>query len=319
MPDNTPFFIIGAGRSGTTLLRLILAGHSRLHVTPETWFIASLVEELPLSGRLVAAQVEQAATLIVEHYRWPDMQMSADRLRCRARHLQQPTLAAIVDLIYADQLLRTGKSRCGDKTPIYIEIVPQVLALYPKAKFIHLIRDGRDVAISRIDAGWERYYEHNRFTWTETMRWRRQHAEAPFAGRILEVKYEDLVTDPEATTRRICGFLDEEFEPAMLRWQALLELVPERERRIHARLAEPISNASVAVWRTKLSAVENFAIESCIYADLEQLGYELRFRGVGWRPFLAITGWSLRGLAPLLCRGIPFLQRRRLLPARLYI
>jgi hypothetical protein len=319
MPDHLPFFIIGAGRSGTTLLRLILAGHSRLHVTPETWFITDLVSELPLDAVLDLAAVERAVTLITEDYRWPDMEMSTDILRCRARRLQQPRLADIIDLVYSDQLARAGKQRCGDKTPIYIEIVPQLLALYPNARFVHLIRDGRDVSISRIDAGWERYYERSRFTWKETMRWRQQYAKAPFARQILDVKYEDLVTDPEETTRRICGFLGEAFEPTMLNWQSLLELVPKRERRIHGRLTQPISNVALAVWRTRLTAWECFAIESCMYSDLEQLGYGLRYSRRAWRPLLKITGAALRQLAPLLCRGIPYLQRRKLLPARLYI
>ena len=319
MHDNTPFFIIGAGRSGTTLLRLILAGHSRLYVTPETWFIDPLVHELPLTDPLSPAEVERAVSLIVEDYRWPDMEMAAGDLSQSARQIPQPRLVDIVNLVYAEHLARAGKSRCGDKTPIYIEIVPQLAALYPGAKFIHLIRDGRDVAISRIDAGWERYYEHSRFTWTQTMRWRRQYIHSPLASQILEVKYEDLVTTLEPTVRRICEFLAEDFEPAMLDWQHLLELVPTRERGIHDRLTQPVSRNAVAVWQTRLTALECFAIEACLHADLVQLGYQLRYRGTGWRPLLDITGWTLRTLAPLLRSGIPYLQRRNLLPTRMYI
>lgn len=319
MPDNTPFFIIGAGRSGTTLLRLILAGHSRLYVTPETWFIGPLVHELPLTSRLDQAQVERAVELIVNDYRWPDIEMTADDLRSKARQIAQPLLVDIIDLVYAEQLARAGKARCGDKTPIYIEIVPQLVALYPGARFIHLIRDGRDVSISRIDAGWERYYERSRFTWTQTMRWRDRYANAPFARQILEIRYEDLVTDTEPTVRQICRFLGEDFEPGMLDWRQLVELVPERERKIHARLPQPLSTDAVAIWRTRLTAFECFAIESCIHADLEQLGYRLRYRSRGWRLLLNAAGWSLRAFAPLLSRGIPYLQRRHLLPQRLYI
>jgi hypothetical protein len=319
MPDNTPFFIIGAGRSGTTLLRLILAGHSRLYVTPETWFIGPLVHELPLTGELNPAQVERAVGLIVADYRWPDMEMSADNLFCAARQMLQPRLADIINLVYTEQLTRAGKARCGDKTPIYIEIVEELIALYPGAKFIHLIRDGRDVAISRIDAGWERYYENSRFTWTQTMRWREQYANKPFAGQILEVKFEDLVVDLEPTVRRICRFLGEEFEPAMLEWQHLVELVPTRERGIHGRVTRPVSDDAIAVWQSRLTTFECFAIESCLHKELEQLGYRLRYRSLAWRLPLTVAGRSLRALAPLLSRGIPYLQRRNLLPQRLYI
>jgi hypothetical protein len=319
MPDNTPFFIIGAGRSGTTLLRLILAGHSRLYVTPETWFIGPLVHDLPLTAKLDEAQVERAVELIVADYRWPDMEMTVESLRSKARQIAQPSLVDVINIVYAEQLARAGKSRCGDKTPIYIEIVPQLIALYPGARFIHLIRDGRDVSISRIDAGWERYYEASRFTWTQTMRWRERYANASFSHQILEVKYENLVTDPEPTVRQICRFLDEDFEPGMLDWRQLVELVPERERTIHRRLAQPLSDDAVGIWRTRLTALECFAMESCIHADLEQLGYRLRYRSPAWRLLLNLAGRTLRALAPLLSRGIPYLQRHHILPRRLYI
>jgi hypothetical protein len=115
MPDNTPFFIIGAGRSGTTLLRLILAGHSRLYVTPETWFIGPLVHELPLTGELNPTQVERAVGLIVADYRWPDMEMPASNLFRAARQILQPRLADIINLIHTEQLTR-GPGRCAVAT-----------------------------------------------------------------------------------------------------------------------------------------------------------------------------------------------------------
>src|SRR5579863_645595 len=90
MVDNTPFFIVGAGRSGTTLLRLILAGHSRLHIPPETWFVRTLVSELPLTERLSAAEVDRAIGLMIDDYRWPDMGIAPDDLRRRVATLNGP-------------------------------------------------------------------------------------------------------------------------------------------------------------------------------------------------------------------------------------
>ena len=203
MPDNTPFFIVGAGRSGTTLLRLILSAHSRLHILPETWFILDLVKELPLNEALSLAQVKRATDIMAADYRWPDMEMDPDVLRDRAAELAKPRLADILDLVYREHLSRAGKSRFGDKTPTYIQIVPQLATIYPGARFIHLIRDGRDVAISRIRLGWERYYERTKFEWTLAMDKRREYAVSAYAGQILEVRYEQLVDHLEATVQRI--------------------------------------------------------------------------------------------------------------------
>jgi Sulfotransferase family len=319
MVDNTPFFIIGAGRSGTTLLRLILAGHSRLHIPPETWFIRPLVQALPLTEPLDLAQVEHAVSIMTSDYRWPDLAIAADDLRRWALALQQPRLVEIINLVYQKHLADSGKQRFGDKTPIYYEIVPQLLTLYPTAKFIHLIRDGRDVAISWIDVGWERYYERDKFEWIHAIENRRVHLNAAYADRILTVKYEDLVSDLEATVRRICVFLNEDFEPAMLNWRHLTELIPARERHIHGKLNQPVSNDAIAVWRKKLTMSECFAMEACLHRELRQLGYELKFSGAAWRPMLDAAGWLLFTAAPVLGRGTRFLKRRNLLRKTAYI
>jgi hypothetical protein len=141
---------------------------------------------------------------------------------------------------------------------------------------------------------------------------------SPYAGQMLEIRYEDLVSNLEVTIRQVCAFLDEEFEPAMLDWHSLIELVPVRERHIHGKLSQQVSNDDIAVWRHRLSALECFAIEACLYQDLERLGYRLRFHGVMWRPLLSATGSALRTMGPVLRRCIPYLQRRNLLPSQLY-
>lgn len=319
MTDNTPFFIVGAGRSGTTLLRLILAGHSRLHIPPETWFVRPLVKELPLTERLSAAQVDRAISLMIDDYRWPDMDITPEELRRRVAALNGPRLVDVVDTVYQHHLVLAGKQRFGDKTPIYIDIIPQLSVLYSGAKFIHLICDGRDVAISNIDLGWDRYYERANFEWTLAMAKRREYLNSHHASNILDVRYEDLVSDLYATVTRVCDFLGEEFEPGMLDWQHLTTLVPERERHIHGKLGQPVSSDAVAAWRRKLNGPECFAIEACLHRDLRQLGYQLRFSSAAWRPFLQVTGSLLYAAAPLLGRGTRYLKRRNLLAKTAYI
>jgi hypothetical protein len=319
MADDTPFFIVGSGRSGTTLLRLMLTAHSRIHIPPETWFITDLARELPLAAPLSPVEVTRAAEIITSGYRWPDMQIPVEDFRLWASSLTEPKLAEVLNLVYHHQLKIHGKQRFGDKTPPYIHIIPEISTIYPGAKFIHLIRDGRDVAISYIELHYEeRYYERN-FDWTRAMRRRRDYLDSAFAAQILEVWYEDLVARPELTLRKLCDFIEEAFEPSMLCWQDLTGLVPERERQIHPKLGEPLRDEAISVWRRKLSPLECFAIESCLHADLCQLGYRLYFKGAGWRPLLAISGWLLSGLEPLLIRAIPYLQRRKYLPRTIYI
>jgi hypothetical protein len=317
MVAQAPFFVIGAGRSGTTLLRLILAGHSRLHIPPETWFLRPLVRDFPLTGALTQPQFERAIETMVRHERWPDMNIAADVLRRQAAALTQPTLVDLIDLVYRHLLDSSGKQRLGDKTPHYFAIVPELAMLYPEAKFIYLVRDGRDVAISWIDAGWQRYYEPG-FEWPASMA-HLDHDRSAYPNHVLEVRYEDLVRQPAEVARRICAFIGERFEPAMLDWQDRTELVASRDRHLHARLRQPLSEDAIAVWRRRLSAVECFAVEACLHRELALGNYDLRFSGRGWRPLFPLIAGVLRAMAPLLRHGIPYLQKRGMLPRKVYM
>jgi len=105
----------------------------------------------------------------------------------------------------------------------------------------------------------------------------------------------------------------------MLAWRERTQLVVSRDRHLHGRLQQPLSDDAIAVWQRRLSAGECFATEACLHPDLLALGYSLRFGARGWRPIFSITAGSLRAAAPLLRRGIPYLQKRRLLPAACYL
>lgn len=319
MTENAPFFVVGSGRSGTTLLRLILAGHSRLEIPPETWFIGQLVREIPLRRVLSREDVLRAVAIMTGEYRWPDMGIPAEEFRARALALRDPKLVDVVNIVYHDHLRCSGKPRFGDKTPPYIDIVPELCELYPDAKFIHLVRDGRDVAISYIDLRWDgRCYEPD-WVWSSAMRRREEYRPLPLESRILDVKYEDLVSDLEATVRRVCAFLGEDFEPSMLAFKERIAAVPQRERPIHGKLERPISREATGQWRLKLSAVECFVMEACMNRDLRRWGYPLRFSHWAWRPVLAGSRWALLSMGTFLSKSILYLQRRHYLRRSLYI
>ena len=319
MNVDTPFFIIGSGRSGTTLLRLLLSNHSRIHIPPETWFIIPLIQELPLDRPLSADEVQKALRIIVNHYRWPDMEIGDGDLRGRATQLCAPRLREIIDLVYGLLLAKSGKARLGDKTPPYIAIVPEIAELYPGARFIHLVRDGRDVSISYIELTYEcRFYDGKRFEWISSLDKALAYRRSAYSEQILEIKYEDIVRTPEITLARICNFLGESYEPAMITRGLQVEAIPERERIIHGKINRPMSASSVSIWRQKLSAPECFLMESCLHKHLVEFGYELRFAGFGWKLLLFGTGALLRAASPFLDRAVPFLRRRNCFPRGFY-
>jgi len=289
--NTAPFFIIGSGRSGTTLLRLILGSHSRLSIPPETWYLNKLPDLLTLDRPLTSQECERVVQVMTGHYRWPDLDFHTDEFRRRVAALKSPRLRDIVEIVYLEHLAREHKSRWGDKTPGYIELVPQLAQLFPGAKFIHVIRDGRDVAKSFQVRRWSGDWLHqNAGEWLTAMSCGERWKSSTLARQLLEVRYEDLVLDQENQVRRICQFLEEEFEPQMLTWHTNVEnLVPAREIHIHEKLTQAPTSEDVGRWKRELRAREVLVCEALMGRHLKLHGYELHFAGRGWRPILWLT------------------------------
>jgi len=297
----TPFFVVGSGRSGSTLLRMMLAAHSRISIPPETWFLLPLVEQLPIDRALSGEELNRAIAIMTSDYRWPDMKVTAEELHARAAGLAGARMRDLVGIVYDIHLQRSGKARWGDKTPPYVRIIPQLAALFPGARFICLMRDGRDVAKSFQSlmvygtTVWQ-----NTIEWREANRWERKWLASEHASSMLHVRYEDLVIDPETTLRGICAFIGEPFEPQMLVWQNGVErLVPKRELHVHEKLGRGTRHEDVARWKREMSGREVFMAEAFMGHDLRRFGYECRFRSPLWRPVFGLIRAYYDVLLPL--------------------
>jgi hypothetical protein len=315
MSSVAPFFIVGSSRSGSTLLRLMLASHSRITIPSETWYLIALLEEFPFDRRLRESEVGAAVSMMTSHYTWPDMGLDAMEFRHRAANLGKVRLRDLVEIVYRWHMEVEGKSRWGDKTPAYIEIVPALAAMFGDAKFIHLIRDGRDVVKSFQRQGWHGPWMHGYAgEWLRAVELDLKLSKTQLNERILRVRYEDLVLHPEATLRWICAFIDERFEEQMLRWRGKVdEAIPDREKRIHSSLGRDMSPSDVSRWKREMTSREVFVAEALMGAQLSRFGYERRYRGRLWSPLLAATRTYCRRVLPLaarLRRVASFLGRR---------
>lgn len=310
-----PFFIVGSGRSGSTLLRLMLCSHSRLTIPPETWYLIPLLQRFSVDRQLDAAEIECAVSIMTSHYRWPDMKLDDQEFRREVSRLTAPSVRDLVEVVYRRHLQTAGKVRWGDKTPAYIEIVPDLARMFPDSRFIHLVRDGRDVAKSFQATDWVGRWLHvNTREWTRALDYQRRWADSELRHRILEVRYEPLVLETEATLRRICQFIGEEFEAQMLSWERMVEgQVPERERDYHTKLKLRIGAEGVARWKREMNARETLVSEAFMGAHLKRLGYERRYRSPLWAPLLALTRLYCRVVLPavdLHLRALRFLRKR---------
>jgi hypothetical protein len=311
-----PFFIVGSGRSGSTLLRLMLASHSRIAIPKETWFLTALVERFPSDRLLQESEIVEAIAVMTHHERWPDMGLDAAEVRRRVAKMSGVRLRSLVEVVYRWHMEVEGKSRWGDKTPPYIEIVPALAALFGDAKFIHLIRDGRDVAKSFQKQDWNGpWMDGYTREWLRAVELDMRLGETPLNERILRIRYEDLVLHPEATLRKICSFIDERFEDQMLLWQGKVNgAIPDRERKFHSGLSRDLNPSDVGRWQREMTSREIFVAEALIGAQLSHFGYELRYRSKLWRPLLAATRIYCRKVLPVvgLPRKVSGVVRRRL-------
>lgn len=313
--STAPFFIVGSGRSGSTLLRLMLCSHSRITIPPETWYLQPLLQRFAAEAVLDAAETDSAVAIITQHYRWPDQKFDAQEFRRGVSQIAAPRLRDVVEVVYRWHMDGQGKARWGDKTPVYIEILPELARMFPDARFIHLVRDGRDVAKSHQAAGWYGDWLHdNTREWTRALDCGRRWAATDLRERILQVRYEQLILEAEATLRGICQFIGEEFEPQMLSWeQQVDEQIPDRERRIHTKLKRRSGPDDVARWKREMTGRELFVAEAFMGAHLSRAGYERRYPGAAWAPAFALTRLYCRTVLPAVAmhmRAVRFVRRR---------
>ena len=310
-----PFFIVGSGRSGSTLLRMMLVSHSRLTIPPETWYLVPLVRRFSVDRPLNAQEIEGAVSIITSHYRWPDMKLDTLDFRRKVAQLREPYLRDLVEVVYWFHVDAEGKARWGDKTPLYVEILPELATMFPDSRFIHLVRDGRDVAKSYQATDWIGPWLHdNTREWNRALECHWRWARSDLRTRILQVRYEDLVLETETTLRHICRFIGENFEPQMLSWeQKVDEQVPTRERDVHAKLKLKVGAEGVARWKREMNARETFVAEAFMGAHLRRLGYQARYPSSLWAPAFMLTRLYCRTVLPAVefhLRAARFLRKR---------
>ncbi len=242
-----PFFVVGAPRTGTTLLRRVLVAHPAVAIPPESFFIAEYLqaEHVPLDRRL------ELWIRDPELLEWGERFVASDFADC-------PDMAAIVRRSHTLFARRRGATVWGQKTPRLVRHWARLAELFPDAVFIHPTRDPRAVVSSL-----ERSPAHLLNAWMGARRWRDDTAtglamEEALGSRVLRYDYEALARDPEGTARRVCAHLDLPFDPAMLEAPTIaLELKASEERAgHHTETRRPIHAESVERWRDDLSDEE---------------------------------------------------------------
>jgi hypothetical protein len=277
---NPYLFIVGCPRSGTTLLRRLVDTHPLVAVIDEMRWIASFFERregLTPDGLVTPELVDR----LLAYDRFATLEISGEqlaRLIDTADPVPYPTfVTGIFDLYGQAQ----GKSLVGDKTPRYARRIGTLHALWPETRFVHIIRDGRDVCMSILN--WKKAERAlGRFsTWGEDQVstaavWWEWHVRlgredgGSLAPKLYhEVRYEALVSEPAKECEKLCSFLDLPYDEGILEFH---EHMSNPSFHVKQNKWRPIVTG-LRDWRTQMPAQDLERFEAAAGGLLEALGY----------------------------------------------
>jgi len=275
--DMTPFFIVGAGRSGTTLLRRILVASKQVHIPPETYVLAQVIEHYKRNAYQDWQDlVRDCMALFEMHPEFDTFQISLRPLLPRLRALpeHERSLAKMLDMFYRYHAEQTGmpSERWGDKTPINTFALDAIVSVFPKAQFIHLLRDGVDVVASCVQRGLYSDIKAAANRWLRAVQ-----AVQDFSGRYgdqcYQLRYESLAEQPEHEVRALCDWLKLSFSSEMLEQRSHVARLGDMNYAHYASSTQALSAKFVGRGRNQLSAEEKRWLQGYIGSLLQAQGY----------------------------------------------
>ena len=253
------------------MLRLMLNAHPEVAVPPESRFVVDLytgsdeVETLALLTRLA------------QHDRFAAWELPIEAVRGELGDTTRAPYADVMRAAYRAYARLQGKSRWGDKTPRYVEHLDLLSRLFGDARFIHLIRDGRNVALSYADVPFG-----PKTAAAAADVWARRVSAGMRVGRTLEHRYlemlyEDLVEDAAGEIKALCEFLELDFDAGMLDYtERARDAVLPRAASYNPNITrKPMSN--VRAWETSMPEDQVEVFEAVAGPVLSDLGYPRHF------------------------------------------
>lgn len=276
---NPYVFVVGCPRSGTTLLQRMLNNHPLLAVANDSHFIPRIIKDSAAGAdpELTPDLVEQVRA----YKRFYRLDLPDAAVEEAAR--ESRTYSELVSALYSEYGRLRNKPLAGEKTPDYVRYLPRLHALFPWVRSIHIIRDGRDVALSTLEWAEEEKGPGRFGLWREepvavcALWWLRQvdtgrrDARSLNPDRYREVKYEGLIDRPEASLRGLSPFLELPFSSEMMAYH---EGKVRRDPGLSAKKAWLPPTRGLRDWREQMTDRDIELFEALAGDLLSSLGYE---------------------------------------------
>ncbi len=271
---DEPFFIFGCGRSGTSLLSRMLNQHPNLAVPYESHLFNTFYPLLHYYGDLSVTRNRERLIrdiLSIEVMRDWDPGLTFQEI---SKLVKKNNFHGIFDAIMIAWASKNNKIRWGEKTPSHIDYWEKIVDYWPAVKIVHIVRDGRDVALSLMNArfGPKTVYASARY-------WKRYLDKVEILKRnypedqIYSIKYEELIDNASEVLKGVCGFLGEEYSPLMLEFYT--NDAPYRtDNENRKNLMKPVLKDNKNKWATKMSENEIRFFENAAGNYLELYGYK---------------------------------------------
>jgi hypothetical protein len=277
---KAPIFVVGVGRSGTSLLQSMLAAHSQVAVPPETGFVRRYVAARRLAREYRRGGMQRVRAILRADERVARLGLEVDRLidwQGLARSDEKD--AHVYQVLMQAYARKIGKSRVGDKDTRLVEYLPVLRYFWPDAHIVHVIRDPRDVMASRKRAEWSKkrpYVVHlfaQKTQFALGCRFGRQY----FGKRYHEIRYEELLGLPWEALTNLCGDVGLTFERQMLQFgDAARRLVTEAEYSWKKETLGPLLKSNTGKWQGQLTPLEILMAEMVCEDTFDVGGYMTR-------------------------------------------
>lgn len=250
-----PTFIVGSGRSGTTLLRLMLDAHPNISCGPETHFLRDM-------RHIVGEHWNLLSRYGFEKEYWHNK------------------INGFFSSFQEDYMEKRGKNRWVEKTPWYARHLDFINDVFGDCLILHIIRNGYDVVLSwKQRSGYKQALASAWTKWDDAVSRARAFGER-HPNRYHELRYEDLVTDPESTIRPVLSFMDEPWDPIVLNYDQADHDVANRywdhteNRRQSGRTSSKIYASRIGKGKEKLDPVLRTLLRVRSGDLLRELGYD---------------------------------------------